>query len=322
MNDRDPVPESPLKKPTDNTPSVLRELPPASMGVPLQPRESVIPVLELPRSYVIWKKARPWLAAGAVAAILLAVGLSTRSCLVEQQVEKTVDKALDGESTGLVEEMSEAREALHRAVDNWGEKPILVSLSAWLDVLWALQFGDKKGDISRATESVERAEDLEDAMSMAARAGLLHLLGKHKEALDLSQKGLGSFPDEPRLGLVRALCLLSLGDFDKGMDLLVGSVNSAPAYYPLVISGLQAALEAHDKVTGLALALKLGKSLRGKHLLESLARVAFSLHGWGEEEITREQAQKLLKAAGRLRVRSLPPPPFWRPYWPLQARPP
>jgi predicted Zn-dependent protease len=86
-------------------------------------------------------------------------------------------------------------------------------------------------------------------------------------------------------------------------------MDASPEYFPLVVSGIEAAIEAGDKNTGLKLALTLRKSGPEKHLLESLATVAFSLNPWGGREISKEQASKLEKLIASLKPRIDASPP-------------
>ena len=100
-------------KQRDDTPSVIRSIPTLSdKRASLLSRESVHPVMTVPRSFLIWRRVKIVSIIMAVIVMLLAIGFGARHYVITIKTNKAIEEALKIESKGTFEKVKQANEIL------------------------------------------------------------------------------------------------------------------------------------------------------------------------------------------------------------------
>ncbi len=291
-------------KQRDDTPSVIRQ---TETMTGLRRRErlsrgSSVPVLEISKSTRTWQKIRWPLIIILIVVFLCAVGLITNDLLTARGVEKTIESAWEAEQRGTVESLKGASEALAELADDYSSRANAQAAWAWQAGLEAVLLGPADELIQQAQTALTNAGAQESDRSRAAKALLLHLTGEYQQALDQADAGLTGDGVQPRLELARAWALHGLGRAPDAFERLDAAIEASPQYTPLVLSAIDIALQANDRLKALAY-LKLLQSAAGEYLLGELATIQLSLPVWAGKPLPGEQAGQLLDRTVALKAR-------------------
>ncbi|MCP4676455.1 MAG: hypothetical protein GY854_13265 [Deltaproteobacteria bacterium] len=280
----------------DDTPSAFHSVrdtvPP--LHDPSEPRDSFIPVLQVSKRAVFWRKARWPVFMVITAVVLLVIGLGTWEVLKRQEIDEAIAAAQSDEFLGSIEKLRSAREKLLTLKARYPDRPGPHEGLAWQYVLEALLYGPEKELADRGRAVLENAVDKDNEMGVAAHAGLFLLEGKHQKALDTATQGLSKYPGNPRLELVCARSLSDQGKNEPALEWLEKAMAASPGYVPLVITGVEIAHESGDYKKALELVEKLLTFPSEKYLHSSLITLLVSLPKWGDDWSDKEKVDPLL----------------------------
>jgi len=242
-----------------------------------------IPVLTMPSSVRLWRKIRWPLFITIVLVALVAVGLITNDRLVARSIARKIADAKTAEAAAKVEGLLETEEVLTALAARHAGRANAQAAYAWSSVLLSVLLGDVSGRMERSAGAFDEIASDRTSVGMAALAGRKYVQGDFKGALSLAEEGLGSFRDEPRLHLVRALALRADGRKEDGIAVLEAVRKSSFDYLPALHVALDAALEDGDIPAAKGFADEL-LVLSPGNLHGSLASVYVRLPGWNDEE--------------------------------------
>ncbi len=280
----------------DNTPSALNTVRDTVQPLhdPTEPKDSIIPVLQVSRQAIFWQKARWPIFLLIMVMVLLAIGFITWEVIKQQEVDKSILAARSDEYLGSVKKIHSAQETLLALKARYPDRPGPPEAIAWHFVLEALLYGPEKELADRARAVLETTVDKDNEMGVAAQAGLFLLDGKLQEALDTATQGLSKYPGSPRLELVCARSLSEQGKNEPALEWLKKAMAASPEYVPLVITGVEIAHQSSDYKKALELVEKLLTFSPEKYLHSSLITLLVSLPKWGDEWSDNEKVDPLL----------------------------
>ncbi len=296
----------------DDTPSAFHDVKDSVPPLPPpggQARDSFIPVLPVSKSAIFWQKARLPVILFTSAIGLLVIGLFTREMLTSRDIDEAIAAAQGLEAVGTLESIRSARHRLAGLAERHPERPAAQEALAWQLVMEALLLGPEK-ELAKQAQSVIGVGNAEDTSSgMAAQSGLMLLVGKPQDALDMATQGLAVHTGEPRLELVRACALTELGKREAALKWIDESLGTTPRYAPLIHAGMKIAFEFGDIEKVLVLVERLASISGEEYLFGTLIAMTLSLPRWGDDAIDAEKKDSLLRRFKNLeaRIESAPP---------------
>jgi hypothetical protein len=302
-------PSEKTSKRRDDTPSFIRDV--NSRAELLNPqRESIdyIPVLTMPKSQRIWRQIRWPLLVLAIVTVLVSVGLVTFNYLVSRNVQHTIEEAQIAENMGAIKPIQHSGETLSGLAKKHPDRSNAQAAWAWHAVLQAELLGPTTELSAEAITALELAGSVDHGYAWAARAGTAHLAGDYAKALELADKGIAKYSNEPRLALVRIWSLASLGKIEEARKTLDAAISQSIEYLPLLIAGIKIELDAGNRLEALELAGRL-LSVSPGNLYGSLVTIDLGLPGWGAGLLGEARIDTLVKDLGALKphIDSAPP---------------
>ncbi len=279
----------------DDTPSFIRNV--QSRAETLNPqRRSLesIPVLTMPKSVKVWRTIRWPLAVLIVVIVLGTVGLVTKDILVARSVKNTIADSQNAEVRGAIDGLIAASETLANLAKRHPDRANAQTAWAWQAILQAKLLGPEAPLTKKAGAALELAGNDGSAIGLAAQAGLAHLQGKNKEALDLVTQSITTHPTEPRLKIVRAWALSALGKKKEARETYQQEANSKADYTPFIMSNITFEFENENRLAALTLAQTLLSASHG-HLYGYLMTIALALPLWGAVDPPVDRVDTLLK---------------------------
>ncbi len=285
----------------DDTPSAIRNVGPLS-DYGGRPRTDTMPLLEMPKSQLVWRRIRWPLFIGIVLILLSTIGLVTRSLVVASTIDKTVKEAEMLERGGTIEQSEGAEKTLKALFDKYPGEDKARAAWVWQVVLQSLLWGRPLSPEAKST--IADLNEDGNEFSLAARAGAALLDGRPKEAEQLLQKA----KDGPRIALVKAASKSALGDREKARDELASALEKYSSYIPTVIIAAEEALADNDRLEVLHMSTLLLKASPA-HLLGDMLVLSLALPEWGDPEPDKEQKEGLEQKLKGLKSRITSAPP-------------
>ena len=287
----------------DDTPSVIRYVEPRH-SMPGRPSMDTMPLLEMPKSQQVWRRVR-WPVFGfSVFALLLTIGLFTRSLMVASTIEKTIQDASVLESKGTLEQTEGAEKTLHALYDKYSGEDRACAAWAWQAVLQGLIWG--KPLTEEAKEVIEDLHGEVDPFAVSATAGAALLEGRNQDAAARLKGEQGN----PRFAMVSAMALNAGGKQDEARAALDAAMESYPDYLPLIVAAAEIAAAANDRMEVLKLSQQLLKK-SPTHLVGAMLVIRLALPEWGDPALSADQLSALQKQLSILlpRIQAAPPKP-------------
>ncbi len=279
---------------------------------PPDPRDSVMPVLAVPRSIRIWEKMRLPLFIGIVIAILVVVGVVTSNILTDRKVRRTIDEAQEAEALGLVEAFNEATSRLSELADENPGRCNAQTAFAWQVLAHEELFGAGKEDLAaRVERSLSGCEQAPSAAAWAAHVAWLIEKGGSEDALLLCEAKAKEHPLEPRLAMACAWAKIELGSIDEALADLLKARERFPDYAPLLLLAGSTAYENDRWTEAIASARELSRQSPG-HLYAGLLTIAMALPRWGGKPPSAKQVGAYVQDIGLLADAIEAGPPKYR----------
>ncbi|MDJ0765987.1 MAG: tetratricopeptide repeat protein [Myxococcota bacterium] len=277
----------------DNTPSVLREVDSlASIPGPLSPQDSIIPVMEVPKSFAMWQKLRIAIVLLGAILFLGGTGFLVHHLIISDRIASTIADALKLAAAGSPKKLQSAETKLATLVRRYPSDSDATAALAWLYAQRAILVGPEEMLSKKVRDAMPKARDSDNSISHALRVAEIFLDGDFRKALLETNRASSEFPHEPRLALVHAVTLYELGQHTEAVSTLEAAITKWPDYMPLVIAGMQTALTIGDKTAISRLVPKIEKK-EGLSLYESLATIALSLPLWGDAPLASKTVSDL-----------------------------
>ncbi len=288
----------------DDTPSVIRHVEPLRSIHPRPSMESM-PLFEMPKSQLIWRRVRWPLFGFSVFALLLTIGIITRGVVVASTIEKTINDAGILEFKGTLDQTEAAEKTLRTLYDKYSGEDKACAAWAWQAVLQSLVWGKPLTD--EAKEVIEDLDDDLDPFAAAAQAGAALLAGRPQEATDRLSGAPGG---SPRAALVSAMALSATGKWEDARSALDDAIESFPNYIPLTVIAAESAAEANDRMEVLKLSQRLLKE-SPTHLVGAMLVIRLALPEWGDPAPDADHLSALQKQLSTLlpRIQKAPPKP-------------